>query len=201
MDHFRNIVVFLFLVGGIYFFADKQAPNESTKEQVLEAALALESPTSIDNSLELLDDQHASALSGFSDLEQAAKSKAAVQFVAATRRQNELAAEMRESIANMADGFRFLESFNWDTDVKAELQLLESNLVALCPQIDNYITQGSRLIAILDEKVRLTDHPDVISEVFEGDAAWSETLKQFRESQNRIVEREKLAYLSFCVSE
>ena len=199
MNHLLSIAAFLLLAAGTYFFDYEYDSSFTASTEVLDAALALENATSIENSLELVDAQHSEALKGFSDMEQSAKSKAAVHFMALTKSQNQLADKAREDLASMAADVQFIENFNWETDKQLEWDLLESRLEVLCPQLDSYHTQFSKIISILDEKVALVDHPDVIKELFDGDKYMPAMLEQFRASQKTILESSEVGYQNLCV--
>ena len=83
---------------------------------------------------------------------------------------------------HLADDLQFIENFNWETDNQLEWKLLESRLEVLCPQLDSYHAQFSKIISILDEKVALADHPDVIKELFDGDTDMAAMLEKLRAS-------------------
>lgn len=200
MNYLLAIASFLLLAAGTYLFTYEYDSSYTASTEALDTALALENATSIENTLELVDAQHSEALKGFSSMEQLAKSKAAVHFMALTKSQNQLAGKAREDLASMADDLQFVENFNWETHNQLEWELLESRLEVLCPQLDSYHAQFSKIISILDEKVALADHPDVIKELFDGDTDMAAMIEKLRASQKNILESDKVGYQSFCVN-
>lgn len=196
----QNLVLnaLLFIAGFAIIFAINSYFSQAANNALLDRVHSIEHSTSIDNTMEAVDAQISIALAGFSRMERAAKSQGAMRFVELTKSQNELSISAREDMDTMSDDIRFLESFNWDTDSPEALDLLDSRLAKLCPKTKDYNLVLSNIITILDEKVILAQQPDVINELFAGDAAMVKIIGEFRASQNRVLEGQKITYQNLC---
>ena len=159
----------------------------------------MEGATSVEHAIELGDAQKKLALEGFELLSEIAKAEVSVRFVELSESQNKVGLEAREILHNMVDHVKFLENFNWETESQNDIDALLVRLEALCPQMEIYNSKFNRLISILDEKIILASHPNVIKELFKGDNDFIFKLKQFKESQERILEAEKESYQFLCV--
>jgi hypothetical protein len=202
MKHPEKIIIIIIIIMliGAYYLIDYYNLNNSPVDELVTEIHAIENAATIDESLEAVDKQLKNAISGFTELEQKAKSPIAVKFIELTASQNQLAINGQEFMTNLADDIRYLENFNWETNNEEELEILQTRLDKLCPKIQSYQDLLGSIISIIDEKIILSYHPDVQNELFDGDSSFVELLIEFRDSQKRIMEKEKSAYQMLCVT-
>lgn len=202
MKHPEKIIIIIIMLIGAYYLIDYYNLNNSPVDELVTEIHAIENAATIDESLEAVDKQHKNAISGFTELEQKAKSPIAVKFIELTASQNQLAINGREFMTNsgLADDIRYLENFNWETNNEEELEILQTRLDKLCPKIQSNQDLLGSIISIIDEKIILSYHPDVQNELFDGDSSFVELLIELRDSQKRIMEKEKSAYQMLCVT-
>lgn len=179
-------------------FATFENSEQAKRDDVLNTLLTLEESTTIDNTLALADAQKVKALEDFGLMEKSVKSPQGQRFVELTKMQNEIGIRTSENGRNMVSELRFMENFNWESNVQEEWDLLNSYLKTLCPKLAENNLQLNNLLRILDEKVSLAIHPDVVREVFDGDIKNAAMMEQLRDSQKRIMDSEKEGYKALC---
>jgi len=179
-------------------FATFENSEQAKRDDVLNTLLTLEESTTIDNTLALADAQKVKALEDFGLMEKSVKSPQGQRFVELTKMQNEIGIRTSENGRNMVSELRFVENFNWESNVQEEWDLLNSYLKTLCPKLAENNLQLNNLLRILDEKVSLAIHPDVVREVFGGDIKNAAMMEQLRDSQKRIMDSEKEGYKALC---
>jgi hypothetical protein len=182
-------------------FATFENSEQAKRDDVLNTLLNIEESTTIDNTLALADAQKAKALEDFDLMEKSIKSPQGKRFVELTKIQNEIGTRTSENGRNMVEELRFIESFDWDSNVQGEWNLLNSNLETLCPKIAENNLQFDNLLSILDEKVSLAKHPNVVTELFGGDPKNAAMMEQLRDSQKRIMDSEKEGYKALCTDQ
>ena len=195
---FRYILVVIVLA---VIFATFENSEQAKRDDVLNTLLNIEESTTIDNTLALADAQKAKALKDFDRMEKSVKSPQGKRFVELTKIQNEIGTRTSENGRNMVEELRFIESFDWDSNVQGEWDLLNSNLETLCPKIAENNLQFDNLLSILDEKVSLARHPNVVKELFGGDTKNAAMMEQLRDSQKRIMDSEKEGYKALCTAQ
>lgn len=198
MKYPEKIIIIIIMLIGAFYLIDYYNLNNSPVDELVTEIHAIENAATIDESLEAVDKQHKNAISGFTELEQKAKSPIAVKFIELTASQNQIAIKSREFLGNMVDDLRILEEFNWETENKTDLEFIESHLTELCPKLDSYYDGMSTIISILDEKIVLSYHPDVLNELFDNDSSITAVLKEARSSQERLIKKEKANLELIC---
>ena len=175
--------------------------EQATSSKLPDIVSSIEKSTTIDNTLALMDKQQAEALEDFARMDKGVKSSQGIRFVALIKMQNEIGKMTLSNARSMREESQFIENFNWDTDSPEEWELLDSQLETLCPKLLENNSRFSELSKILDEKVVLAKHPNVITELFGGDAQKAAVTEQFRDSQKRIMDDEKEGYEIFCTDQ
>ena len=198
----NKIIYFLIIFGALYFFGFfyDYYFNKPNLDGVIKDINAMENAASIDESIKAMENYNKDRLSGFQDLQKLAKSKEAFKFVELTANQNRLGIKGQELAANVAEDIRFLQSIDWETDNENELERIQHTLDRICPILLTYLDVSVSIVNILDEKIILSNHPNVQKELFGNSSEEIELLKVFRASQGRVMEREKSAYQSICVT-
>ena len=100
----------------------------------------------------------------------------------------------------MKEKLQFVEDFNWDSDNPKDWEILDFQLEILCPKLLENNSKNSELSKVLDEKIRLAKHPNVIAELFDGDAKNTSVVEQDRDNQKVLMDDSQEYYEAMCTS-
>ena len=132
------LVLTLFLISGC------MSDSDETKD-LEKMMLELEGPAGVDNLLTSLEKFNSNAVEGLDLWISSARSASSIAFAELTVRQNEIASEAQEALNSISNDLRFMENFNYDNASPEQLDLLDSTLVRICP---NLLLNNSAIVQI-----------------------------------------------------
>ena len=184
MKYKKSFGYLLLVITLVIVFTAVKNSKQAERDELLNSVIIIEEPVSFD----------------IDRAEKAAKSPQGVRFVALTKMQRELFRTVIIRQLQMKEKLQFVEDFNWDSDNPKDWEILDFQLEILCPKLLENNSKNSELSKVLDEKIRLAKHPNVIAELFDGDAKNTSVVEQDRDNQKVLMDDSQEYYEAMCTS-
>jgi hypothetical protein len=137
----------------------------------------------------------------FAQVKARAKSPVSIEFAKLTERQNQVSKSSEPLVDRMIIIMRQLEEMNLEDDDRIELRKQIELSTELCQLAKKNNTNLTEILNILERKIKFSNNPTIIKEMFYGDPGVGIFILKLRDTQADILAREQQGYKSFQCEE